>query len=210
MSVYLITCGEPTAGESITINGSEWFYLEDPARMYRGPEDDSNTVAVLAATPAGVAEALKTGLLVDGITASRSGAVVTVVAVGVVAEDASFTSALAPPEPTLQTQLLADMENLFLSDDLAKAITIFREGSRNAYGRIAGESIETTAYVESGFKVVTDKTGQEVVASLFCIFRAEDVIGIDDEAEYLGRRYQVIDARPRAGAIEAWFKSIAG
>lgn len=123
MSEFLIICNTPAAGDSVTIDGSQWFFLEDPLRVWRGPIGNENTVAMKEDSPEQLADALTTGLLVDGKSASRAGRVVTIAADTAQALGSSFTVQAPQPAATptgFKAQLITDLDVFLNTSEFAE------------------------------------------------------------------------------------------
>lgn len=89
-----------------------------------------------------------------------------------------------------QEAIAADMTALMA--ELGEEITVYPKSGNSSYGPVFGAGVTETAYIESGNKVVTDKKGQEVVASLFSIHGGDCTIKIEDEMVYDDDRYAAI------------------
>lgn len=125
MSAFIVVCDTPVAGDSVSIDGVQWFYLEDPIRVWRGPIGNENTVAMQDETALQLADALNTGLLVDGLSSARNGAVVTIQGVeSVVTTGRSFTVQedvpAAPVTSAFKDQMTADLDVFLNLDEFAE------------------------------------------------------------------------------------------
>jgi hypothetical protein len=71
-----------------------------------------------------------------------------------------------------------------------------------AYGAVYGASFDIAAYVEPGYRTVTNRAGKEVVASAFALCPATPTLNAEDRVTWSGRLYTVIDAQPlRPGGV---------
>lgn len=102
----------------------------------------------------------------------------------------------------------------FPDDQMHETVTVRPRAGVGAYGPQFAAEYEEICYLEPGFKLITDSTGQEVVASLFGIFRAECSIQVADEIVWNEQTYRAIavDGLRFGGAshhVEAYFGSVA-
>ncbi len=65
-----------------------------------------------------------------------------------------------------------------------------------AYGPVYGTEFSVTAYVEPGFRRVTNRRGEEVIASAFAVCPASPTLNAGDRVTWEGRTYVIIDAQP--------------
>jgi len=103
----------------------------------------------------------------------------------------------------------------FPNDKLNDELIIYGRAAVNGYGDAIFAAVTTEKWhLEPGYKLVTDRQGEEVVASLFGIGPCDSVLSIGDEVEWNNRRYRVIDVQPiRYGGathhVEAYFGGVA-
>jgi len=72
-----------------------------------------------------------------------------------------------------------------------------------AYGPVWGDPQEVQGHVEPGFRVVTDRQGNEVVASAVAFILPGVEVGPESLVTWDGQDYEVIDAQP----MRAWGKT---
>jgi hypothetical protein len=96
--------------------------------------------------------------------------------------------------------------------EITELVSIKPFSGRSAYGPTFGEEFEAKAYVEPGFRRVSDREGNEVVASAFLVLAPDVTIRPGDQVTWSGQRYEVIDAQPlrqggRVHHTEVYLKS---
>ena len=103
----------------------------------------------------------------------------------------------------------------FPADQMHESVTIHARTGVTGYGEPAfAADVEESWYLEPGFKVITDRQGEEVTASLFGIGPADSALSVGDEITWETRRYRAIDVQPvrfegAAHHTEAYFGSVA-
>lgn len=101
----------------------------------------------------------------------------------------------------------------FPNSVMHETVMVYSKTGNSAYGPVFGAGATETCYLEPGFKRVTNSRGEEVVSSLWGVFRAECSIAVGDEITWGGRRYKAIDVMPmRKGGgvhhVEVYFGSV--
>lgn len=66
----------------------------------------------------------------------------------------------------------------------------------NSYGEIYGDPVPVCAYVEPGFRRVTNANGEERIASALLMLPAGTVVKAEDLVTWQERHYVVIDDQP--------------
>jgi hypothetical protein len=208
MNTYLITCGAPVSGDRLWVNNVLFALFN--ADVDGWIVDTEEILIPFDGTAAGLVETLATverspnpdGWLgiVQMIDYSATGLVIRITANSVTASGTSFTVVL--------------QGNVYPVSQLSETVTIYSKTGGSAYGARFTGSAEEPAYMEPGFKTVTNAQGKEVVSSLFGIFGANSVIAVEDEIEWDERRYRAIDVQKMrlAGSthhVEAYFTSVA-
>lgn len=86
---------------------------------------------------------------------------------------------------------------------LQETLTIRPYLGEGAYGPIWGEPQTVRGQIEPGFRVVTDRHGQEVVASAVAFVQPGVQVGPESMVTWEGQTFEVIDAMP----MRAWGKT---
>ena len=81
-----------------------------------------------------------------------------------------------------------------LPEELDTDITVYPRAGNSATAPLFGENYCERAYIEPGYKAITDNRGRQVLSSLFAVVGPDSKIVEEDEILYAGKRYRVASA----------------
>jgi len=100
-----------------------------------------------------------------------------------------------------------------LTRTLRDVVTIAGQMMETTLGPVFASPINVPACVDFGFRRITNRQGQEVVASAFLILGPDATLNVDDQVNFEGIKYETVDVQPmrvngKIDHIEAYLKSV--